>query len=647
MVRSRNDWAIFELIERALASALEDPPCGPNLEYDPSFLELEAAAHPIAQPEFGEAGLRSPGIDWQWVERRALSMLDRSKDLRIAVLVLRAWVRLRGVEGLTAGLALVFNLLGRYWHCLHPQLDAEDNDDATMRISALATLTHHEGLLSDLRACALAWDAFEPITVRDLELALRLGGSPSPAGGQRKRAPQEILRLVREEGRRTTQLGEDLQQASRFCDDLQRLLIDRIGPGRATDIAPLSKLVMTLRVAFPIELSARGIEPFEAPAVAGVVADPRERRAAAPGAISADPLSELLAEDDTSPLGTYGLPEPSVKHGRATPAPHTGNRVEPYEPLHDTLIVGPAAKPDAGADPFADFFELSPAAAADVSVARSPVLLGVSAPRAAAAGETFSARFVAYAEALEARVRQILTDLDSDHASPVLGLAPERMAAWRVGTPVTVRLSGERITVAPAERFFEWSGAHNLVSFSVAVSPDAPAGPIQILFEAFIAAVPIASIPLTLQVDAAARPETQTATAAAPKTAFASYASADAGLVAMCLSTLARWDPGLKVFMDCLDLSPNENWRDELERVIAQVDAFMLFWSKHAMASPWVKWEWQTARDKKGIAFIRPFPLDDPAMAPPPEELKHLHFRDRYLMARKAMLQLADEIRSR
>ncbi len=553
---------MYDLIERALAEVLINPPCGPNLDYNEEFLELETMTRPVTTPL--TTGERVPRPDWKWVELSSVSLLDRSKDLRIAVIVVRAWVFLHGVAGLAAGLGLVLSLLERYWSCVHPQLDPEDNNDPTMRINSLAALTHHEWLLADLRGCTLTWEAFDPITVHDLELAVKSDGTAGNSEG--RYTQEEIILLLREESSQRPQLGEDINHAFRCYLDLQRLLIDRFGPGSAPDLRPLGNIIEALR---------RVSVHFEKPPI---------------------------AEDDASmDVGA-----------------------EPF-----TVSAHPR---EHSSEPFP---------------ARQPVLLGVTAPRAVQAGEKFSMRFVAYAQILEARIKQILTGLDGDRSNPVLGLVPERMAAWRAGTPVTVRLSGEQVRITPAECFFEWSGSYNLVSFSVTAESKAPAGPIQLLFEAFIEAVPIVSIPLNLEVGISLKDDTQITTVAVPKTAFASYATADAAIVATCLSTLVRWDPGLKVFMDCLDLTPNEAWRNELEHVIAQVDAFMLFWSKHAMTSPWVNWEWQMARDKKGIGFIRPFPLDDPTIAPPPDELKHLHFRDRYLMARNAMLRLTDEIRNR
>jgi hypothetical protein len=288
------------------------------------------------------------------------------------------------------------------------------------------------------------------------------------------------------------------------------------------------------------------------------------------------------------------------------------------------------------------------AAAAAVEPEPEPVLLGVSAPRRVAPGSAFSARFVAYVEALEERVRQQLKELGGDDAQSALGISPDRAARWKPGTPVTVRVdAGPHIRVRPTEVSFEWNGRSNLASFSLTVAHDIPATRTQICFEAFIEGLSVAFIPLDIAIGQTADAERTTGSARPPATAFASYSSLDAQNVALCLSALSRWDAGLKVFMDCLDLTPNQSWQQELERVIPQQDAFFLFWSANAAKSKWVDWEWHHAAAKKGLDAIRPFPLEDPAVAPPPPELQHLHFRDRYTMAREALARIAESRKER
>jgi type VI secretion system FHA domain protein len=289
--------------------------------------------------------------------------------------------------------------------------------------------------------------------------------------------------------------------------------------------------------------------------------------------------------------------------------------------------------------------ELGQSASSAQAQPDDPVLLGVSSPRHASPGITFTARFVAYVKGREAAVHNRLRQLDSDgvrqNLQALVGLAPNRAGRWAIGTPVTVRVSGQHLDVKTPIQSFEWNGAENLVSFLVSVPKTVSPGPTQLCFEAFIESVPIAFIPLNLTIDyESATDDPVTITGRPMSSAFASYASKDAPLVALLLSALKRWDPEADVFMDCLDLTPNENWRHELERVIPSKDAFLLFWSTSASKSPWVAWELQLARATKGLEWIRPMPIDDPEAAPPPDFLLHLHFRDKYLIARQAFLRL-------
>jgi len=284
------------------------------------------------------------------------------------------------------------------------------------------------------------------------------------------------------------------------------------------------------------------------------------------------------------------------------------------------------------------------ASAATADRPPEPVLLGVSAPRHVGPGKSFTARFVAYIQALEQAVRQRLDDLSGGEAETALGIAPDSNPRWRIGTPVTVEVSGPQLSARPARRSFEWNGEQNMLNFLVSVAPEEPHGPTQICFEVFIEGMSISFISMDLKIGAvpAGAVEPAKAVVRPPSTAFACYASQDADQVSLCLSALAHWDPGLDVFIDCLDLTPNADWKRQLEAVIPQKDVFLLFWSTHAARSEWVEWEWQTARAKKGIKAIHPFPLEDPAISPPPDDLRHLHFRDRYMMARQGLIRISE-----
>jgi TIR domain len=270
------------------------------------------------------------------------------------------------------------------------------------------------------------------------------------------------------------------------------------------------------------------------------------------------------------------------------------------------------------------------------------VLLGASAPRCVRAGEPFVVRFVAYVEHVEAHATRQLRELDPakrpDERTIAVGLPTTRGGRWMVGAPVTVRLTGNGLTGDRSTASFEWKGTYNVVSFTMSVAPAAAVSQVHLSVEAFIEGVPVGGVPLTLDVSDRA-PEAQRVTSVRRpfSSAFASYASQDAPMVSLCLSALHRWDPDVDVFMDCLDLTPNEDWKRELQRIIPTKEAFLLFWSANARRSPWVAWELEMAAAARGVESIVPMPLEDPDMAPPPDRLKHLHFRDRYLIAHQAL----------
>ena len=89
---------------------------------------------------------------------------------------------------------------------------------------------------------------------------------------------------------------------------------------------------------------------------------------------------------------------------------------------------------------------------------------------------------------------------------------------------------------------------------------------------------------------------------------------------------------GVDVFLDVLSLRAGQMWEQELMKNIKDRDIFYLFWSPQARESKYVEREWKFALKKRGLDFIHPIPLTDPEDAPPPPELKDLHFRDIYLM---------------
>ena len=131
-----------------------------------------------------------------------------------------------------------------------------------------------------------------------------------------------------------------------------------------------------------------------------------------------------------------------------------------------------------------------------------------------------------------------------------------------------------------------------------------------------------------------------------PRTAFASYASADRIEVIRSVQGISKGAPQLEIFLDVDTLRSGDDWEEKIGAYIATSDILYLFWSSAASQSKWVEKEWRLGLRQKGIRFIDPFPLESPAVVPPPAELSTLHFNDRYLVHILAQQQI-DSLKSR
>ncbi|MEJ2590096.1 MAG: type VI secretion system protein TssA [Candidatus Thiodiazotropha sp.] len=134
-------------LEQLLRANSEVAPSGEDLEYDPLFGEMERAAKGKEEQQLGDTIISSEDPDWSALKSHALAILDRSKDLRAAVQLTRALIRTDGYAGLACGLSLIRSYIDEFWDTLHPQLDAADNNDPTLRINTLLNLCDPQDML--------------------------------------------------------------------------------------------------------------------------------------------------------------------------------------------------------------------------------------------------------------------------------------------------------------------------------------------------------------------------------------------------------------------------------------------------------------------------------------------------------------------
>ena len=116
-------------IEKLLEEVSPDSPSGEDLEYDPDFTELERVAQGKPEQVMGSSVIPAEEPEWKEVQKKALALLSRTKDLRVLTHLIRAVTRTGGLSGLSEGLKLLQELTEKQWETIHPRLDPDDDDD--------------------------------------------------------------------------------------------------------------------------------------------------------------------------------------------------------------------------------------------------------------------------------------------------------------------------------------------------------------------------------------------------------------------------------------------------------------------------------------------------------------------------------------
>lgn len=224
--------------EALLAALDEAAPCGPDLEHDPVFQALEQAGAGKPERQYGDKIFPAEPPDWAAVREHALDLAGRTRDVRVAVWLVRCGARGQGLAGALPGLQLVSGLLERHWAHVHPQLDAEDDNDPTMRLNALLPLYTADATLADLRASAVA-PVRGGMTLRELELGL---GRAEPVEGEPLPTEAGVLEGLRQLVERHPEVAETLTAAAAAARAIAETVQAQVG-SRAPDASPLVRLL--------------------------------------------------------------------------------------------------------------------------------------------------------------------------------------------------------------------------------------------------------------------------------------------------------------------------------------------------------------------------------------------------------------------
>ena len=226
-------------------------PCGEDMEYDAQFLQLERDAKGQPERSMGDSILPAEPPEWRSIQQQSLDLLQRSKDLRITHFLLQSTLALQGVAGLAEVLTLIDALLRQYWADLHPRLDADDDNDPTVRINALTGLTCETNIRLLRESILTRSRTFGPVTLR---AALNASGLQSFADEQL--GNQQLNAAFLDSDPEQLQATRDALSAARAaCEAIEQQVNDQVGSAQGVDLSalkqPLKQALQLLNQAVP------------------------------------------------------------------------------------------------------------------------------------------------------------------------------------------------------------------------------------------------------------------------------------------------------------------------------------------------------------------------------------------------------------
>jgi type VI secretion system protein ImpA len=240
-----------------LVEVAPDAPCGNNLEYDSDFLALDRAARTTPQERAVGPNPQLEEPNWAQIVAQASQLFARTKDLRIASLLTRALLRAHGLPGLRTGMAVMRGLVEQHWDQVHPQLEAENDNDPTMRINALRELNDRRGMLIALRATPLVRVVgIGTFSLRDLDQAEQ----PGAAGEQALELAKIEAAFANCDLAQLKAAADDVAAVSADLRALAGRVTDKVGAQRALNFEELSALLEQMERVLVTRLASRNLE---------------------------------------------------------------------------------------------------------------------------------------------------------------------------------------------------------------------------------------------------------------------------------------------------------------------------------------------------------------------------------------------------
>lgn len=274
-------------LEKLLEPLSYNAPCGEDLEYDAEFGEMERAAQGKGEQQYGDTIVAAEPPDWKEVRKHVNGLLERTKDMRVAVYLARCSLQLEGLTAFETSLALLRGYVENFWESVYPELDADDDNDPTYRINTLTTLCDEGTLLRELREAPLVSSrAMGQFSLRDVEQARDATEKPAAeeSEGQGAWASEESTEAPEPQGPTLAAIEaaftdaaiEDVQateEATRLAAEhtatIERCVTEQVGAAQATSLLPLQNLLEEMNKVLVAQLERRGVYADEPEPEAG------------------------------------------------------------------------------------------------------------------------------------------------------------------------------------------------------------------------------------------------------------------------------------------------------------------------------------------------------------------------------------------
>jgi type VI secretion system protein ImpA len=250
-----------------------EAPGGEDLRYDRRYLEVLRLSEGTVPEGMVESGAEPVEPSWREVRDGCLEMLARSRDLRMAVVLSLASMRLDGLGGLSDGLAVLRGYLDQLWDDVYPKLDPEDANDPTERANIIGGISMPPSSFGDplqfltrLRECPLCESRqLGRFSLKDIAIA---GGelqpdAPGADGASKPKPDLAVIDAAFEETdlEKLQQLAAAAESALTHATGIDAAFSAKVSAGQGPDMSAIKTMLKDIVTQVRRRLNKRTGEP--------------------------------------------------------------------------------------------------------------------------------------------------------------------------------------------------------------------------------------------------------------------------------------------------------------------------------------------------------------------------------------------------